>query len=124
MKKINIKRLSLRGIFFGILSSLGGPTIIIGICIILGNLSVSEGKIGMMGMICYILMVPIVYGLVGMAIGLSYNWLSPKIGGFSIEIEEELENISQEIREIEIDTEIKEENIKREIDKENIKKRE
>ncbi|MEG0013169.1 MAG: hypothetical protein RSA01_03695 [Clostridium sp.] len=98
MKKVSIKRISLRGIFFGIISLIGVPMGILAVIMILGSMGSNGDKGMIMGSLCMILIAPIIYGGVGMIFGLSYNLLSPKIGCFKIELEDEEEDQEEEIK--------------------------
>lgn len=84
MKKIRIKKFNLKQLFLGIAAISILPLILLSIGMLIG-MNANPGAL--LYCITSILLGPILYGLVGMLFGLGYNWFSPKIGQFEIEIE-------------------------------------
>lgn len=86
MKKVSIKRISLRSIFLGIISLSLVPIGILSLMMIIAG--GADSGFSIVYAIIIVFVAPLLYGGVGMIFGASYNWLAPKIGTFKIEIEE------------------------------------
>ena len=86
MEKIKIKKFDLGKLFLGTLSLSILPMIIFAIITFATTPKNSNAIIYyMLG----IIISPVIYGAVGVLFGVSYNWLSPKMGQFEIDIEKE-----------------------------------
>ncbi|WP_053983522.1 hypothetical protein [Niameybacter massiliensis] len=84
MKKIKVKKISLKYLFLGIIALSFLPLLILSVLMLV----VSPMDSSML-LYCMTVMIlgPILYGGIAVLFGLGYNWLSPKIGQFEIQVE-------------------------------------
>ncbi|MHC1746948.1 MAG: hypothetical protein AB9856_00995 [Cellulosilyticaceae bacterium] len=95
MEKIKIKKFDLGKLFLGTLSLSIIPMIIFTIITFATTPKNSNTIIYCM---FGIIIGPVIYGAVVILFGISYNWLSPKMGQFEIDIEKEnKENVPQKV---------------------------
>lgn len=87
-KKFRIKKFNLRSVFFGALS-LGIIPAVFQFFLWGINIMVTGDTIApLIGIFIYCLFTPVIFGLMAVVILAGYNWFSPRIGQFEIEIEE------------------------------------
>ena len=83
-----IKHLKLSKVFRGAVTMGIVPAVIQLVSAVITTISANSGIQGTISSILYCLLMPIVIGIGCVALGAAYNWLSPKIGQFEIELEE------------------------------------
>lgn len=95
MKKLQVKRFAPKSVFKSLLWAIAIPYIVIVPIVILCMIySISSsGGFKILGTILYLLLIPIIYGLIFMLFAASYNWLAPKFGGLEVSVEEKDEEI-------------------------------
>ena len=95
MKRIMIKRMLPKTVFKAVLMAGAIPYmifLIFGIASVIINIIQNSEITKVMYTIFYLILVPIIYGLIAMLLAVSYNWLASKFGGLEIDIEEKTEN--------------------------------
>jgi len=95
MKRIVIKKILPKTVFKAVLMAGAIPYmifLIFGIISVIINIIQNSEIVKIMYTIYYLILVPIIYGLITMLLAASYNWLAAKFGGLEIDIEEKIEN--------------------------------
>ncbi|MBC8581436.1 hypothetical protein [Zhenhengia yiwuensis] len=86
MKKVVIKRLNLKKVFYGCIAATIIPAEIIGIIGII--IALNSSAHGIVFVNSFITMIsPAFYGIIGVIIALGYNLVSPFIGQFEMDVE-------------------------------------
>lgn len=87
-KLYKIKHLKLSKVFLGSVVLGIIPALIQFVLLIVGILATSAPLYNILSTFMYCAFMPIGIGVAGVVVGAGYNWLSPKIGQFEIELEE------------------------------------
>lgn len=77
-KKVELTKIDLTSLFRAVVITMAIPLLISLVLAFLGGAGASVWSI---------IMAPVVYGLVMMLLGASYNWLAPHVGGVIVEID-------------------------------------
>lgn len=76
-KQVEITGINLSSLFGAVLMTLAIPLIIAALLGLMGDAGIS---------LLALVLSPVIYGLLAMLFGASYNWLAPKFGGIVIEV--------------------------------------
>ena len=88
MKKVIIRKFNLKTLFNGIVAISIPLFLVVGILGIIGGITAGQGWNVVTYYLISILIGPVIYGIIGMVLGLAYNKISPKLGQFEIEVED------------------------------------
>ncbi len=83
-KKVELRKIDLKSLFRAVVITMAIPVIIVLILGLVGGEDISLASV---------VLVPVLYGLVMMLLGSSYNWLAPRFGGLIVQVvmQDELE---------------------------------
>lgn len=87
-KNYRIKHLKLSKVFMGCIAVGIVPAFIQFVLMCIGILMTGAILQSIFSTLMYCLFMPIAFGVGGVVIAAGYNWLSPKVGQFEIELEE------------------------------------
>ncbi|MEG0502441.1 MAG: hypothetical protein RSA85_06170 [Cellulosilyticaceae bacterium] len=83
-----VKKLKLSSIFRGSVAVGIIPALLQFVVVLLSLVATDSVGEEIIFTILYCLFIPVSLGVIGVVLGLSYNWLSPKIGHIEVELEE------------------------------------
>ena len=97
MKRVEIRRILPKTVFKAVLMAGAIPYTIF---LIFGMISIivgasQNGSQAIYLTVSYLIVFPLVYGLIAMLLAFSYNLLAPKFGGLIIEIEDTISEMNQ-----------------------------
>ncbi|MGL4737426.1 MAG: hypothetical protein ACRCW2_08245 [Cellulosilyticaceae bacterium] len=87
-KKYRIKHLKLSKVFMGCVALGIVPAAMQLLFMLIGILMSGDMLQSIGASLVYCLLMPITFGIGGVVIAAGYNWISPKVGQFEIELEE------------------------------------